>query len=92
MQTVYLSLVAFFNGDYKVVFHKDARGPGMSVGMNAAAVVSVIAVVATGGRGGGRRRKPEKEYTVLLPRLSIQIIHEWSTPSNRVNVFSFFSY
>ena len=30
---------------------------------------------------------PEKEYTVLLPRLSIQIIHEWSTPSNRVNLF-----
>ena len=29
----------------------------------------------------------EKEYTVLLPRLSIQIIHEWSTPSNRVNFF-----
>ena len=34
--------------------------------------------------------KPEKEYTVLLPRLSIQIIHEWSTPSNRVNVFLIF--
>ena len=25
-----------------------------------------------------------KEYTVLLPKLSIQIIHEWSTPSNKV--------
>ena len=26
-----------------------------------------------------------KEYTVLLPKLSIQIIHEWSTPSNKVS-------
>ena len=29
--------------------------------------------------------KVVKEYTVLLPKLSIQIIHEWSTPSNRVS-------
>ena len=31
--------------------------------------------------------KVVKEYTVLLPKLSIQIIHEWSTPSNRVSCF-----
>ena len=31
-----------------------------------------------------------KEYTVLLPKLSIQIIHEWSTPSNKVSFTTIF--
>ena len=30
--------------------------------------------------------KVSKDYTVLLPKLSIQIIHEWSTPSNKVHL------
>ena len=33
-----------------------------------------------------------KEYTVLLPKLSIQIIHEWSTPSNKVAIATIFKY
>ena len=33
-----------------------------------------------------------KEYTVLLPKLSIQIIHEWSTPSNKVAFATIFKY
>lgn len=31
-----------------------------------------------------RKAKPVDNFNVLIPRLSIQIVHEWSTPSNKV--------
>ena len=33
-----------------------------------------------------RNAKQEENYYVMIPRLSVQIIHEWSTPSNKVKL------
>ena len=33
-----------------------------------------------------RSAKQEENFNVMIPRLSIQIIHEWSTPSNKVKL------
>ena len=33
-----------------------------------------------------RNAKQEENYNVMIPRLSVQIIHEWSTPSNKVKL------
>ena len=33
-----------------------------------------------------RSSKPEENFNVMIPRLSIQIIHEWSTPSNKAKL------
>ena len=30
------------------------------------------------------KKAKSEDFDVLIPRLSIQIIHEWSTPSNKV--------